>query len=65
MTIFLVKIRFLDLGGQGGVRNGPFEGDLAIMFFSVLFACFPFLFFPKKKFIFPFFCVFLFQMFHC
>ena len=45
VPFFAISFRFLDLGGQGGggrregevVRNGPFEGDPAFMFFISFF----------------------------
>ena len=55
---FFVKIRFLGLGGQEGVKNGPFEGDFAFIFF--ISPCFPF-FLGKCSF---FFLVFLSKRFH-
>ena len=45
------------------MRNGPFEGDFALMF-SFLFSCFRLLFFFSKVFFF-FFLVCLSTRFHC
>ena len=57
-----MKIGFSGLGGQG-VRNGPFEGDFAFMFFISLLSISPiFLFFLKNCCFFK--IVFLPNLFH-
>ena len=53
-TIFFCEHRFLGFRGQrvrGGSWEGTFEGDFALMFFSLHFSFFHFCFFSEKKFL--------------
>ena len=49
MTFFLCAKKFCGPRWTGGVRNGTFEGDPALMFFTSPFSCFPFFVFSLKK----------------
>ena len=55
----------MGLGGTGGVRKGPFKGDLAVMFSFLLSSCFPIFVLSCNKKVLLFFSCFLSNAFRC